>query len=176
MERDRLLALIALPPSGSCDTDGCANYGRDVRDFPAAYQCFGRTQVGSQRYRCPECGGAFSRSTSVTHRLRRPHKTAEIFRYLINRVATRRLCEIAEIRPATLNQRIALIYERCRAFAAHHERPLLGGKALERVHIAIDRQEHVLNWSSALDRLASSSFIAMTVCRRCYDGSTAPMP
>lgn len=154
-ERDRLLALMALPPAGACNTDQCTNHGRDVRDAPDAYQSYGRTRIGSQRYRCRECGTTFSRSTAVTHRLRRPQKTVEIFRYLINRVAMRRLCEIAEIRPATLYQRIALIYERCRAFAAHHERPLLDGKALERVHLAIDRQEHMLNWGSALDRRPS---------------------
>jgi len=154
-ERDRLLAFMTLPTLGACKTAGCANYGRDLRDAPSAYAAYGHTSTGSQRYRCCECHATFSRASSATHRLRRPEKTAEIFKYLINRVAMRRLCEIADIGADTLYQRIALIYERCRSFAAYHEQPLLDGKPLGRVHLAIDRQEHILNWGSNLDRRPS---------------------
>lgn len=154
-ERDRLLTWYRPTPMGACRTPGCENQGRDVAEAPEVYQRFGRTDAGSPRYRCRACRRTFSSSRSVTHRLRQPEKTLEIYRYLINRVAMRRLCEIADIRPATLYQRIELIHERCRAFAAFHERPLLAGKLLGNVHIATDRQEHLLNWASAIDRRQS---------------------
>lgn len=154
-ERDRLLAWYRPIPSGACRTEGCKNQGRDIAEAPEAYQRFGRTEAGSSRYRCRACRRTFSSTRSVTHRLRRPEKTLEIYLYLMNRVAMRRLCEIADIGAATLYQRIELIHERCRVFAAFHERPLLAGKPLGDVHIATDRQEHTLNWASALDRRQS---------------------
>jgi transposase-like protein len=154
-ERDRLLKLMAPRSRGACRSEDCPHYGHDVGQHPQHYQAFGRTSVGSQRYRCRGCKKTFSSSTDVNHRLRRRDKTVEILRYLVNRVAMRRLCEIADISADTLYQRIGLIYERCRAFAAHHERALLEGKALEHVHVAIDRQQHVLNWGSSFDRRPS---------------------
>lgn len=72
---------------------------------------------------------------------------------MINKVPMRRLCELASVSPQTLYQRIGLIHERCRSFAAEHERELLAGTlARSSMHIAIDRQEHALNSGSALDR------------------------
>jgi hypothetical protein len=154
-ERDRLLGLMALPRMGACRNAQCAHHDQDVGQFPQHYQAFGRTAVGTQRFRCRGCSKTFSKSDDVNHRLRRRGKTVEILRYLVNRVAMRRLCEIADISADTLYQRIGLIHERCRSFAAHHEQALLAGKALEHVHVAIDRQQHVLNWGSSIDRRPS---------------------
>ena len=68
----------------------------------------------------------------------------------------RRMCEITSVGAETLYQRIGLIYERCRAFAAEREAPMLsGGLARERMHLAVDRQEHMLNSGTALDRRPS---------------------
>jgi hypothetical protein len=154
-ERDRLLALMAPPSGGACGNEECAYQGRDALLHPELYQAFGRTAVGSKRYRCRGCRKTFSVSVSVTHRLRRPEKTVEVLRYLVNRVAMRRLCEIAGISADLLYQRIGLLYERCRGFAAHHEQALLAGKTLDHTHVATDRQTHVLNWGSSLDRRPS---------------------
>lgn len=75
-----------------------------------------------------------------THRLRLPEKTLEIFRGLINKVAMRRLCELADVGAETLYQRIELIHDRCRALAAEHEAELMAGRVRrERMHIALDR-------------------------------------
>jgi transposase-like protein len=155
-ERDRLLALMAAPTARGCDQKDCANFGVSVDAEPSRYQRFGQTSAGSPRHRCIACGTTFSSTNRATHRLRRPEKTVEVLRYLVNRVAMRRLCELADISADTLYRRIALLHDRCLQFSAHHERPLLDGKPLGRVHLAIDRQQHMLNWGSALDRRPSN--------------------
>jgi hypothetical protein len=76
-----------------------------------------------------------------------------VFRGLINKVPMRRLCDLADVSPQMLYQRIGLIHERCREFASRHEQALYAGEhARERMHIAVDRQEHALNSGSVLDR------------------------
>lgn len=64
----------------------------------------------------------------------------------------RRLCEVADIAPAVLYNRIHFIHRRCLIFARHMEKPLVDGKKLRELRIAVDRQEHVFNWSSQMDR------------------------
>lgn len=151
-ERDRLLLLGSPAKLGSCRKVGCPNAANDLSFHPAAYQRFGSTAIGSPRYRCRVCGSTFSTPVSPHHRLRRPEKTLEVFRCLINKVAMRRTCELADVGAETLYQRIGLIYERCRDFVARHEEPLLAGTLKrERMHVAVDRQEHVLNSATTLD-------------------------
>lgn len=66
----------------------------------------------------------------------------------------RRLCEVADLHPETLYQRIDLIYRRLREFAANAEQNLSEtGRAF--AHVAVDHQDHTLNWGSSLDRRIS---------------------
>jgi len=151
-ERDRLLALSRPTPAGACKTEGCPNVQHDVAHYPEIYQRFGATPSGSLRYRCRACSRTFSTPVDGTHRLRRPEKTLEIFKALINKVPMRRLCELADVRAETLYQRIGLIYDRCREFGAAHETKLLaGGLIRERMHLATDRQELYLNSGTSQD-------------------------
>ena len=64
----------------------------------------------------------------------------------------RRICELAGVAPAVLYNRIHFIHRRCEHFSRAHERPLIDGKTFEQLHIAVDRQDHVLNWGSQMDR------------------------
>lgn len=138
---------------GSCRIPACTNHGVDVAASPDGYQRFGQTAAGSPRHRCRVCGATFSTPKSITHRLRQPDKTLPVFKALINKVPMRRLCDLMDVSPQLLYQRIGWIHERCRAFAARHEAALWAGTvARERMHVAIDRQEHMLNSGSAIDR------------------------
>lgn len=156
-ERDRLLVLGApIGNQAACKNSGCANHVKGVKDHPDGYQRFGKTAIGSPRYRCRTCGSTVSEPKGGTHRLRRPEKTLEIFRGLINKVAMRRLCELADVGAETLYQRIELIHDRCRALAAEHEAELMAGRLRrERMHIALDRQDHILNSGTSHDRRPS---------------------
>lgn len=70
----------------------------------------------------------------------------------MNKSPMRRICEIADIHPKTLYQRIHLIHEQAQRVAAEHERRLLDGLRLEHMHLAVDRQDYTFNWGSHLDR------------------------
>lgn len=154
-EEYRRLEGLAVPPAslGACKTATCPNHEVDAAITPEAYHRFGHTAAGSPRFRCRLCGATFSKSRSPTHRLRRPTQSLPILKALINKVPMRRLCDLMEVSPQTLYHRIGWLYDRCRAFSAAHEQELWSGSlARERLHIAFDRQEHILNSGSMIDR------------------------
>lgn len=160
----RLLNLNSDAASGACRTSTCQNFDRSVADDPSAYVKFGVTTAGSPRYRCTACKKTFSIAASPTHRLRHPEKSELIFRLLINKSPMRRICEVADIRPETLYQRIGYLHDRVMSFALKHEMPLRNGEPLDRdLHIAMDCQDYVLNWGSQFDRRTTTlSALAVT--------------
>lgn len=110
------------------------------------------THSGSKRYLCKACKKTFTVSTQSTLRQRQPEKNELIFKLLMNKSPMRRICEVADINPETLYQRIDFFYEQCKAFAAAHEKPLLEGMTIPRLYIAVDRQEYTVNWSNQHDK------------------------
>lgn len=153
VEEAARLHRLAFPLTTSgCETSSCKNLGRDPEAYPDDYQRFGRTPAGSLRFRCKACSSTFSRALRATLRLRQPEKTEMIARLLMNKSPMRRVCEVAEVHPVTLYQRIGLVAKQSARFAAGFERPLLEGMAFPRLHIACDRQDYVFNWGSHLDR------------------------
>lgn len=158
-ERDRYLQALELEPTGSCPTEACANYQRSIRAFPYLYVRFGTTVSGSQRYRCRACTSTFSVTARTGRRLRRADTSALVFRLLMNKSPMRRICEVADIHPKTLYQRIDLIHAHTQRVAATHERRLLDGLTIEHMHLSVDRQDHTFNWGSHLDRRCCRTFV-----------------
>ncbi len=151
-ERDRYLQALAMPLSGSCPKESCESHQRPVDTYPDRYVRFGSTARGSQRYRCRSCASTFTIAPRVGRRLRRPDTSVLVFRLLMNKSPMRRICEVADIHPKTLYQRIGLIHAQTQRVAAMHERRLLDGLMIEHMHLAVDRQDHTFNWGSHLDR------------------------
>lgn len=152
-EARRYLAPFSLCTRLACPCSDCDNANRDVSAEPTEYFRFGTTKAGSQRFRCKKCNTTFSKATRSTLRQRLPQKTPLIFRLLINKSPMRRICEVADIGPETLYQRIDFIHRQCTALARQHEQALFDGRfRVNRIHLAVDRQDHVLNWGSHLDR------------------------
>jgi transposase-like protein len=151
-ERDRLLAPFLTVSTAQCPRAACESRLLNVVDHPKAYIRFGSTHSGSPRYRCKRCGATFSVPARSTLRQRLPQKSPLIFSLLINKSPMRRICEVAGIRPEMLYQRIDFFHRQCVKVAQTHERLLLAGKSFDRLHIAVDRQDHTLNWGSHLDR------------------------
>lgn len=150
-ERDRMLQELESAPPPACRTAGCPN---TVHPVPSAahYARFGRTAGGSPRFRCKACKKMISMSMRSTLRQRQEEKNHLIFALLMNKSPMRRLCEVADIKPETLYQRIGFFHEQCRLFGAQHESRLLAGFQTDRMYIAVDRQDYVVNWSSQSDR------------------------
>ena len=134
-----------------CKTQLCAHQGLPETSPPSRYQGFGTTAAGSRRYRCKGCFKTFTVPVRSSLRQRLPGKTPLIYRLLINKSPMRRICEVADVSAPILYHRIKFIHEQCLRVGAAHD---AGLQSLQRrrLGIAVDRQEHVLNWSSQFDR------------------------
>lgn len=134
-----------------CPNANCSNFGKPESSPPSLYQSFGTTASGSPRFRCKGCHRTFSISARATLRQRQPEKNELVFSLLINKSPMRRICEVADIHPAVLYQRVAFLHQQCVRVAAQVESslPLLQAP---RIGIAVDHQDHVINWSSQFDR------------------------
>lgn len=150
-ELDRISPVPTLTCSVVCRTPTCINAGKEETSPPTRYQAFGVTAAGSTRFRCKGCTKTFAVAMRSTLRQRMPDKTELIYRLLINKSPMRRICEVAEVSAPVLYQRIEFIYEQCLRVAAAHDGQLPMMQS-DRLGIAVDRQEHVLNWSSQFDR------------------------
>ena len=150
-ELQRLREQSAPVDEVGCATKSCPNYRSCETVPPSRYQSYGRSAGGSRRWRCKACRKTFTIPTRATLRQRQPDKNELIFRLLINKSPMRRICEVADIHSAVLYQRIGFLYRQCILAAAAVETPLASRSFLH-MGIAVDRQEHVVNWSSQFDR------------------------
>lgn len=150
-ERNRLLQAIQTPPGASCPATTCANHSVPVDGATGAYQGFGVTRSGSQRYRCKACGKTFSVGKSTTGH-KQPHKNKMIFALLMNKSPFRRICEVADIHPETLYGKIDFLHDQCREFVAAREHRLLQGTPIRRLYLATDRQDYLINWTRRDDQ------------------------
>lgn len=149
-ERSRYLADIAERPVVSCPNATCQNHPVPITQQDA-YQSFGSTKSGSQRYRCKSCRKTFAVGKSTTGH-KQPHKNRLIFSVLMNKSPLRRICEVADIGPEGLYGKIEFLYRQSLAFAAHREAHLLAGMKIPRLYLATDRQDYVVNWNRREDR------------------------
>lgn len=146
----RLTEYLKLFPIPSCPNPSCTNHSRGIDLGKAYYYSFGTTKGGSKRYRCKICGKTFSIGKS-TVRQRKPHLNKLIFKLLMNKSPFRRICEIADISPQTLYDKMAFLYKQCQIFSGNRERNL-SNMPIRRVYVGIDRQDYVVNWTNRLDK------------------------
>ncbi|MDD5241678.1 MAG: hypothetical protein PHG47_08155 [Sulfuricella sp.] len=151
-ELNRMLADLRLEPEPSCPDTQCANHSVPVTTGKGHYQSYGKTHSGSKRYLCNVCKRTFTVSFKSTIRQRHEDKNQLIFSLLMNKSPMRRICEVADINPKTLYQRINFFYEQCKTFVADREQQLLEGKVFPRLYIAVDRQDYTVNWSNQDDK------------------------
>ncbi len=153
-ELSRISFFLSRP---CCPTKDCPNYGVPADDNKALYQAFGTAKSGAKRYRCKACHTTFSsRPPGIPTRLhKKPHKNATVFRALVNKAPFRRICEMAEISPPTLYDKIHFLHRQCLAFVAEREKHLPSRKA-QRAYVSVDRQEYTMNWPNRNDRRNSS--------------------
>lgn len=135
----------------SCPNEACAQHNLGVSAGKPFYSSFGKTAIGSPRYKCMACKKTFSYALQATHRQREPHKNKLIFKLLMNKVAIRRICEISEISPTTLYGKIDFLYRQCLKFMAERESKL-PTMAIKRLYLGVDRQNYSVNWTQRDDR------------------------
>ncbi|MDW3684403.1 hypothetical protein RA280_22145 [Cupriavidus sp. CV2] len=147
----RLARYLDAPKAACCKTEGCANADVPASDH-AAYQRFGKSERGSQRFRCRACGKTFSVPASPVLRQRLAHKNRTIFKLLMNKAPLSRICEVAEVSMQTVYDKLDFFHQQCLVFASKHERVLLKGFRRDRLYVAVDRQSYVVNWSERKDK------------------------
>ncbi len=135
----------------SCPDELCSNHTVGVSAGKSAYQSFGKTRSGSQRYRCKVCAKLFSVPKPTTGQ-KQPHKNKTIFKLLMNKTPLKRICEVADVHMETIYGKINFLHRQCLAFTADREQKLLAGKPVRRLYVSVDRQDYVVNWTRREDK------------------------
>ncbi|MBW6476037.1 MAG: hypothetical protein K0A95_03060 [Chromatiales bacterium] len=150
-ELERISDYLKPIPEPSCPNTDCENYAIGISAGKTAYQSFGKTAAGAKRYRCKACGKTFAEHIPASGQ-RTTHKNKTIFSLLMNKMPFRRICEVADVKPKTIYDKIDFFQSQCLAFAAHRERKLLEGMPVRRLYIGVDRQDYVVNWTRREDK------------------------
>jgi len=119
-----------------------------------AYYRFGATKAGSARLRCRSCGRTFSvkpPGLNPIARQIRSDKNPTILAMLANKTPLRRICEMADIAPRVLYERIDFFHRQAIAFLSDREQRL-PEMDIKRLYIGVDRQDYVVNWTERKDR------------------------
>jgi len=150
--------LARFDPAGSrvtgaaCPNDECTSFGKPAGQQPQLYYAHGTTRAGEPRYRCKACGSTFSCGAAV-RKQRRPELNREILSLVVNKVPMRRICEVLDLNPATLYGKLTYLAEVSSQFSSAHEARLTSGAVRpKRAYVSVDRQDHLINWGSQLDR------------------------
>jgi hypothetical protein len=73
------------PAITPCPNENCPNHAIDISAGKTAYQSFGRTKSGSQRYRCKDCRTTFAVGAPTVQQ-RKPHKNIQVFKMPVNKM------------------------------------------------------------------------------------------
>lgn len=149
-EETRRVSAYLVTPDPCCPTEGCANRMRGALSHPGLYYAHGRTAAGSRRWRCRACRATVS-ARKPGRAQRRSHENLTVFRALVNKTPLRGIARIADLSPQTVIDKLDQIHRCCVAFAADRERRL-PDLAIDRLWLATDRQDYVINWSARTDR------------------------
>ncbi len=133
----------------TCPNEACENHHVPL-GTKKAYRSFGVARSGAVRHQCTKCKKTFSipKPTQYQHDT---HQNKMIFKMLVNNVPFRRIVHMLDIPWSTFYRRIDFIHKQCMAFVADRERRL-ADMPIKELHIAIDRQEHLVNWSYRDDK------------------------
>lgn len=137
----------------SCPVQECENHRVPI-STPKAYYFFGITKAGSQRYRCRCCAKIFSvkpLGLNPIAKQKQSDKNLLILELLVNKMPLRRICEVADIAPRVLYERIDFFFEQSRALLAERESKL-PDTDIKRLYIGVDRQEYAINWARRKDK------------------------
>ena len=149
-EVERFSTYLVPSIEPSCPTETCANHSVGISS-PKTYLSFGKTNSGSQRYRCRLCKTTFSVG-GPTLRQKRPELNEIIFKLLVNKMPFRRICEVAGLGSMNaLYWKIDFIHQQCLSFAGAKERRL-HDLPLKRLYLSVDRQDHLINWMTTGDK------------------------
>jgi len=150
-ECDRISRYLTPRREPSCPDAACANHAISVLSNPQAYYPHGHSRAGSTRYKCKACGKTFAVGKS-TRGQKAPEKNRQIFMEVVNGNPINRICELANVRPQTVYDKIDFFQEQCLKFLGDKERRLKAGFPIERLYLSSDRQDYIVNWTHRKDK------------------------
>jgi transposase-like protein len=149
-EIERFSDYLRTEPEPTCPNTSCDNMHVGI-STPKAYQSFGKTKSGSQRYLCRLCKMTFAVSSNPSFRQKLSDVNEMVFKLLVNKMPLKRMCETANITMDTLYRKIDFIHKQCLTFAAFYERKL-PEMHIPRLYLSVDRQDYSINWMRAGDK------------------------
>ena len=150
-ECDRISRYLIPRRESSCPDAVCANHSIGVLSNPRAYYLHGHSRAGSTRYKCKVCGKTFAVGRS-TRGQKAPEKNRQIFMEVVNGNPINRICELANVRPQTVYDKIDFFQEQCLKFLADKERRLIAGFPIAKLYLSSDRQDYIVNWTHRRDK------------------------
>ena len=148
-EINRISGYLKPEKDVYCSNKDCENHTVPL-GTEKAYRSFGKTRGGASRYQCKKCFKTFSIPLPTQYQ-HDTHQNKMIFKMLVNKVALARIVNMLEISWEVLYHRMDFIHKQCLAFAASRERNLKY-LPIERLHLAVDRQDYVVNWTERKDK------------------------
>ena len=150
-EAERIASYLSSSDPLCCPNGVCSNHsGQLPVDVPGAYAVLVRPLLeipGAALQR----RGSTLKNLKATARQREPHKNKTIFKLLVNKVAVRRIIEVADIGHDTFYRRLDFLHRQCQLFAAHRERTL-ATLPIRRLYLGVDRQDYLVNWLVRKDK------------------------
>lgn len=144
-EISRLLTANGILVGDSCPEETCDNHSRQVHQHPTEYFARGRAASGAERKRCKT-------TFTLSHHYRSPRVGASnhaIVKDLANRSAINAIQRKLDVTFTTVYDHIDFIHAQMVAFEAFKLRALRKpGWKRKRYALAIDAQDHMVNWSS----------------------------
>jgi hypothetical protein len=150
-ECDRISQYLVPRRESSCPDVGCGNHAIGVLSGPQAYYLHGHSRAGSTRHKCKTCGKTFAVGKS-TRGQKAPEKNRQIFMELVNGNPINRICELANVQPQTVYEKIDFFQAQCLKFLGDRERRLKEGFPIEKLYLSSDRQEYIVNWTHRKDK------------------------
>lgn len=141
--------FLFAPSPVRCPREECPNH-RPRSDLKKLFRRYGTSEAGSIRFQCRSCKATFS-IAKATHRQRRTHVNTSILEHLVAKTPLQQIARLHEISFPTLYGKIDWLYQQCALFAAARE-ARLGELGIRDMRIAIDRQDHVINWRRSANR------------------------
>lgn len=149
-EEMQRLGRYLKPTEYFCPSEACENRTVPV-GTPKAYRAFGTNAHGSKRMQCCKCKKTFVTTGKPAKGQHETHLNKTIFNMLVNQVALSRIVKMLEISWEVLYHRIDFIHRQCMLFAANRERRLKT-LSIERLYMAVDRQDYLVNWTERKDK------------------------
>lgn len=148
-ELERMSTVFQSNTIQCCPDESCSNHQVPITT-PKAYQSFGKTKSGSDRYRCKVCKKTFAVGSSTRYQ-KQPEINEQVFKLLMNRSPLRRICEITGINFVTLYHRIDFLEEQCKKFSAFQDEKLKT-LPIKRLYLSVDGQSYLVNWTQRKDK------------------------